>query len=106
MIGATGRSSRPGDMLSRMRKTLSTLLLTCTALLLAAPVALAFDGGEGTYGETDDKVVTNAGFLIIAAFPAIIFLFSMIQWRLEKRKDARKKAAKARVARADSRGGW
>ena len=31
---------------------------------------------------------------------------SMIQWRLEKRKDARKRAAKARAARADVRGGW
>ena len=30
----------------------------------------------------------------------------MIQWRLDKRKDARKAAAKARNARADVRGGW
>jgi ABC-type transport system involved in Fe-S cluster assembly fused permease/ATPase subunit len=35
-----------------------------------------------------------------------IFTMSMIQWRLEKRKDARKAAAKARAARADVRGGW
>ena len=31
---------------------------------------------------------------------------SLIQWRLEKRKDARKKAAKPRAARADGQGGW
>jgi hypothetical protein len=30
----------------------------------------------------------------------------MIQWRLDKRKDARKAAEKARRARADVRGGW
>jgi hypothetical protein len=30
----------------------------------------------------------------------------MIQIRLDKRKDARKKAEKARKARADLRGGW
>ena len=30
----------------------------------------------------------------------------MLQYRLDKRKDARKQAAKARVARADERGGW
>ena len=64
--------------------------------------ALAHDGGEGWWGETDDKVVTNAGFILIAFFPLFIFTMSMIQWRLEKRKDARKAAAKARTARK----GW
>ena len=85
------------------------LLLTALVLALTAPVALAaegHDGGEGLYGETDDKVVTNAGFIIIAAFPFIVFLLSMLMWVLDKRKDRRKKAAKARTARADARGGW
>ena len=71
-----------------------------------APVALAHDGGEGWWGETDDKVVTNAGFVIIAAFPLLIMIISLIQSRLEKRKDARLAAARARKARADQRGGW
>ena len=71
-----------------------------------APAALAHDGGEGLWGETNDKVITNAGFILIAFFPLFIFAMSMIQWRLEKRKDARKAAAKARMARADVRGGW
>ena len=89
-----------------MRRALHTLLLTAIVLALTAPVALAHDGGEGWYGETNDKVVTNAGFIIIAAFPFMIFVFSMIMWVLDKRKDRRKKAAKARTARADARGGW
>jgi hypothetical protein len=92
-----------------MRRTLHILLLTVTLLALTAPLALAaegHDGGEGTYGETSDKVVTNAGFIIIAAFPLLVFVLSVVQWRLDKRKDARKKAAKARRARADLRGGW
>jgi hypothetical protein len=92
-----------------MRRALHTLLLTVALLALSAPLALAaegHDGGEGIYGETSDKVVTNAGFIIIAAFPALIFLLSAILWTLDKRKDARKKAAKARTARADMRGGW
>jgi hypothetical protein len=92
-----------------MRRALHTLLLTVFLLALTAPFALAaegHDGGEGLYGETDDKVVTNAGFIIIAAFPFLIFVLSMIMWVLDKRKDARKKAAKARRARADLRGGW
>ena len=89
-----------------MRRTLHTLALTALLLALSAPVALAADGGEGWWGETDDKVVTNAGFIIIAAFPLLIFSLSMLQHHLDKRKDARKHAAKARIARADQRGGW
>ena len=92
-----------------MVRVLHIFALTLVALALSAPVVLAaegHDGGEGLYGETSDKVVTNAGFMIIAFFPLLIFLLSLLQWRLDKRKDARKKAAKARRARADLRGGW
>jgi hypothetical protein len=89
-----------------MRRALHLLALTLVVLAVSAPVALAHDGGEGLYGETNDKVVTNAGFLVIAFFPLLILLLSMLQWRLDKRKDARKRAAKARRARADLRGGW
>ena len=89
-----------------MRRTLQLLSLTALLFALSAPFALAHDGGEGWYGETDDKVVTNAGFIIIAAVPLTIFLLSMLQRTLDKRKDARKRAAKARRARADMRGGW
>ena len=87
-------------------RAVRTALLTFSLLLLAAPAALAHDGGEGWWGETNDKVVTNAGFVLIAFFPLFILVMSLLQWKLEKRKDARKKAAKARVARADVRGGW
>jgi len=92
-----------------MRRMLHLLALTALLLALGAPVALAgegHDGGEGWYGETSDKVVTNAGFIIIAAFPLLVFSLSMLQHRLDKRKDARKRADKARRARADLRGGW
>ena len=89
-----------------MRRALRTLALSLALVVLMAPVALAHDGGEGWYGETDDKVVTNAGFILIAFFPLFVFVMSMIQWRLDKRKDARKRAAKARTARVDVRGGW
>jgi hypothetical protein len=83
--------------------------LTLAAFFLIAQSALAakgFDGGEGTYGETNDRVVTNAAFMVIAFFPLLIFVCSMIQWRLDKRKERRKAAEKARRARADLRGGW
>ena len=91
-----------------MRRALHTALLTACALALGAPLALAgsHDGGEGLWGETDDKVVTNAGYILMVFFLLWISLMSFIQWRLDKRKDARKAAVKARSARADQRGGW
>jgi hypothetical protein len=87
-------------------RALRTFSLTLAVLLLTAPAALAHDGGEGLWGETNDKVITNAGFILIAFFPLLVFCLSMLQWKLDKRKDARKSDAKARRARADMRGGW
>jgi hypothetical protein len=80
--------------------------LALTLLLLTSPIAFAgpHDGGEGLYGETNDKVVTNAGFLIIAAIPAFIFLMSLLQFFLDKRKARRKRAQK--TAASAFPGGW
>jgi hypothetical protein len=92
-----------------IRFVLRTIVLTGVFLALMAPVALAsegHDGGEGLWGETNDKVITNAGFIIIAAVPTFLLIMSLIQWRLDKRKDRRLAAAKARKARSDLRGGW
>jgi hypothetical protein len=91
-----------------MRRFASAVVVHAVTLALVAPPALAdrIDGGEGLYGETNDKVVTNTGFILVAAFPLLIATLSLIQWRLEKRKAARKAADKARTARADLRGGW
>jgi hypothetical protein len=75
-------------------------------LLATAPAALASNGGEGLYGETNDVVITNAMFLVIIFFPTIILIFSLIQWRLDKRKHARMDAKKRSAANADPRGGW
>ena len=86
-----------------LRRLPISAVLAITAVLAAAAPVLAHDGGEGLYGETDDIVVTNAGFILIIFFPLFIFLVSLLQWRLEKRKDARKAAAKAA---AKSKGGW
>jgi hypothetical protein len=77
-----------------------------TALAFAAPALATSHSGEGWYGETNDVVVTNAMFLTIIFFPAVILVFSLIQWRLDKRKHARMDAAKRRAANADWRGGW
>ena len=80
--------------------------LALAILLLTAPVALAapHDGGEGLAGETNDKIITDAGFLVIAAFPLFIFLMSLIQYGLDRRKDRRKAAQKS--AKTAYPAGW
>jgi hypothetical protein len=102
------RSGRPSTFEGILRSVLRTALLTITLFALTAPAALAsnHDGGEGWWGETDDKVVTYAGYILIVAFPTLALVLTLIQSRLEKRKDQRLAAAKARKARTDLRGGW
>lgn len=108
----------PGDAASRksaarsdritadMRRLFTTLFASALLLLVLAPAALAYNDGRGFYGATDDKVVTNAGFILILFFPLFVLAMSLLQWRLEKRKDARKAALKARGDDARWRGGW
>ena len=67
------------------RRLLATLTYSILLLLVLAPVALAEteNDGRGFYGATNDKVVTNAGFILIIFFPTFVFLMSMLQKRLE-----------------------
>ena len=83
-----------------------TALLTLWLLALGAPAALAapgHDGGNGTYGPANDKVVTIAGFILIFGIPILILLLTMLQSSLDKRKDRRLAAAKAGAAPARER---
>ncbi len=76
------------------------LLLT----LAFASVAQATENdGRGFYGATDDKGITNIMFGVIIFFPLFIFLMSMLQGRLDKRKK-RRLAAEKQIAHWD--GGW
>ena len=91
----------------RIRRILIALFGLGVTLLAFAPTAFAqATGGQGWYGETNDKVITNAMFLTIAFFPLLILVLSLIQWRLDKRKHAKMDAAKRRAANVDWRGGW
>ncbi len=86
-----------------LRRLALTATLALTTLLVTAAAVLAHDGGEGLWGETDDVVVTNAGFILIIFFPLFILFISLLQWQLEKRKYRRQAAAKAS---ADAPAGW
>jgi hypothetical protein len=91
----------------RRSRFISALAVSIVTLLVLAPAALAQGtGGQGWYGETNDKVITNAMFLTIIFFPVLILVLSLIQWRLEKRKHLKMDAAKRRAANVDWRGGW
>ncbi len=64
-------------------------LLTALVLLVAAPAAFAADG-VGLAGRTDDKTITFFCFGVIAFFPILVTALSLIQGRLEKRKERRR----------------
>jgi hypothetical protein len=61
-------------------------LLACAFSLLAAVPAIAGEGGQGLYGKTDDKVITNFGFALIVFFTLLVCLLSAAQYLLERRK--------------------
>ena len=89
-----------------MSRLLTSLSSFAVLFLLLAPSALAENDGRGFYGVTNDKVITNAGFVLIIFFPLFLLTMSLIQWRLEKRKEAREAAQKGRRENAHWHGGW
>ena len=68
-----------------MRVFFSSLAALAVSMFLAAP-AMAEKGGEGTYGRTDDKVITNFGFGLMIFFTLLVVTLSVGQHLLEKRK--------------------
>ncbi len=72
-----------------MKRTAAALLSIWALMLLVAPAALA-DEGVGLAGPTTDKSVTDFCFGVIAFFAALVIVLSLIQNRLDKRKEQRK----------------
>ena len=65
-------------------------LFSAQVLLLAlAPTAMAADG-VGLAGRVGDKTITLVCFGLIAFFPILVITLSIIQGRLEARKDRRR----------------
>ena len=77
----------PG-MLGTFSRRLLPVFLALMRLLVAAPAAFAADG-VGVYGRTNDKVVTFFAFGLIAFFAILVTVLSLIQIRLENRKQRR-----------------
>jgi hypothetical protein len=65
------------------------LFAALLSMLLAAPLALA-ENGVGLAGPTDDKTVTFFCFGVIAFFAILVIVLSIVQGRLEARKERRR----------------
>lgn len=75
--------------LSRRSQIFAALFAALMMLLLAVPAAFGKDG-VGLAGPTTDKTVTFFCFGVIAFFAILVIVMSLIQGRLEKRKEMRK----------------
>lgn len=74
---------------SRRVSIAAALSVALLSLLLAAPLAFA-DNGVGLAGPTTDKTVTFFCFGVIAFFAILVIVLSIVQGRLEARKDRRR----------------
>ena len=72
--------------MTRARRVGILVALVSLAVLVAAPEAMAADG-EGLYGRTDDKVITFFAFAVMAFFAVLVTVLSLIQIRVESRKE-------------------
>jgi putative copper export protein len=72
-----------------VKRTAAALASTLATMLVAAPAAMA-ENGVGLAGPTTDKTVTFFCFGVIAFFAALVIVMSLIQGKLEKRKDRRR----------------
>ena len=74
---------------SRRSRLAAAALSALAMMLVAAPAALA-ENGVGLAGPTTDKTVTFFCFGVIGFFALLVILLSLIQGRLEKRKEQRR----------------
>ena len=72
-----------------MKRTAAALLSIWGLMLVIAPAALA-DEGVGLAGPTTDKTVTFFCFGVIFFFAALVIVLSLIQNKLDKRKEQRR----------------
>jgi hypothetical protein len=74
---------------SLLSRFAAAVFAALTMLAVAAPAALA-ENGEGLAGRVTDKTVTFFCFGVIAFFALLVIVLSLVQERLEKRKEQRR----------------
>ena len=71
--------------MSRFTKLVLLALIAVCVQLVVAPAAMAADG-VGLWGRTDDRVITFFAFAVIAFFAILVTVLTLLQIRLENRK--------------------
>jgi uncharacterized membrane protein YbhN (UPF0104 family) len=71
---------------ARLVRLVAFTAATLVLALALAPAAMAADG-VGLWGRTDDKVITFFAFAVMAFFTILVTVLSLIQIRLESRKE-------------------
>ncbi|HEV7399889.1 MAG TPA: hypothetical protein VGN84_06420 [Solirubrobacterales bacterium] len=74
---------------ARPARAFTAFVAALLSMLLAAPLALA-DNGVGLAGPTTDKTVTFFCFGVIGFFAVLVIVLSIVQGRLEARKERRR----------------
>jgi len=72
-----------------VKRTAALLVSLLATMLVLAPAAMA-ENGVGLAGPTTDKTVTFFCFGVIAFFAILPIVMSLIQGKLEKRKERRR----------------
>ena len=75
---------------SRFKRFLASAFAAVLSASLLAPFAFAGDGGVGTAGRITDKYITFFCFGVIAFFAAFVTVMSLIQGRLDAKKERRR----------------
>jgi type VI protein secretion system component VasF len=82
-IAAPGRGK-----VTSMARVIALLATSLGIVLAVAPTAVAADG-VGLAGRTDDKLITFVCFGVIGFFALLVTVLSLIQIRLDSRKEQR-----------------
>ena len=80
----------PGVIDSRIKRFLAAIVAVVSSAALLTPFALAGDGGVGTAGRITDKYITFFCFGVIAFFALFVTVMSLIQGRLDAKKERRR----------------
>lgn len=88
-LGGETAAARRCDRLAPVKRTLAALASIWALMLALAPAALA-ENGVGLAGPTTDKTVTFFCFGVIGFFAVLVIVLSLIQGKLERRKEIRR----------------
>jgi hypothetical protein len=88
----------------RLRKFILFVAPILALLAFADPALAVTHGGEGLYGPTDDASITNMMFFLIAFFPGVIIIGSLLQAWGDRRRHRKLAALRAERANPDKQG--